>query len=608
MIAIIGGFAGGLGLFFMGLNLLTQHLKALANRRVRQSAAKWTSSRWSGCLWGVVAGAVTQTMPALTFVTIGMLRSGILTPRRAFPILVGGNIGAVMLLLLVSFDIKLVVLYALGASQLITLVASEGRSSEVKLQAFSAVLFAMGMMVLGFVLIKESAAPLANHVWVQEFVALAARSLVLCLLTGTLLCLVVQSSVIVMVTGIGLAITGVLGTEQVFMLHVGSCLGSSLSLYLLSAQLKGGARQTSMYQVLHNCVLAAIFLPLIMIETYAGVPLMKAALFTLGLPVGQSLALYCIFANIVTGVFQLTVLRRAAVLTRRWWPPTETELLSQPHFIHDRTLEDAEAALRMADLEQRRLLEILSRCLDQVRQGARLGALRDSAKDVLTRIEEFLQELAYRYPNQEIDNQVSVLTRQRLLWTLDERILKLCELLYATPRHAHLDQWRTGIIEGVDAVLMVFTDMLITDDESFFRIGEQLTEGREEMMCKMRHAYLEAGSSLSDDERTNILQVTSSVEHVFSLLAELVREYQKSKKSTANARLNGAARQSAGRRTGLPAAGGVARMASVETKSAERPEDGTGTSTTGDTILLVGTGPDTTRLFSQAAGPEDRDA
>ena len=147
----------------MGLHLLTQHLKALSNRRVRQSARKWTSSRWSGCLWGVLAGALTQTMPALTFITIGMLRSGILTPGRAFPILIGGNIGAVMLLLVVSFDIKLVVLYALGASQLATLVATRGRSSGVKLQACSATLFAMGMMVLGFVLIKESALPLANH-------------------------------------------------------------------------------------------------------------------------------------------------------------------------------------------------------------------------------------------------------------------------------------------------------------------------------------------------------------------------------------------------------------------------------------------------------------
>ena len=194
-----------------------------------------------------------------------------------------------------------------------------------------------------------------------------------------------------------------------------------------------------------------------------------------------------------------------------------------------------------------------SRCLDRVRQGARLGTLRDSAKDVLTRIEEFLQELAYQYPDQEIDDQVSMLTRQRLLWTLDERILKLCELLHATPLHAHLDQWRTGIIEGVDAVLMVFTDMLSTEDKTFLLIGEQLTEGRGAVIRKMRHAYLGVRSSLSSDERTNVLQVTSSAEHVFSLLAELTQEYQK---SFANASLNGAARQALAVAPGLPAAGG----------------------------------------------------
>ena len=509
----------------MGLHLLTQHLKALSNRRVRQSARKWTNSRWSGCLWGVLAGALTQTMPALTFITIGMLRSGILTPGRAFPILIGGNIGAVMLLLVVSFDIKLVVLYALGASQLATLVATSGRSSGVKLQACSATLFAMGMMVLGFVLIKESALPLANHPWFQESVARAANTLVLCLLSGALLSLLVQSTGVVMVTGIGMAITGILTPEQVFTLHVGCCLGSSLSLYLLSAHLKGRARQTCMFQVLHNCVLATIFLPLISIETYAGVPLIKAALFSIDLPVGQLLALYCIFANIVTSVVQLTFLTYTTGLTQRWWPPTETEVLSQPRFIHDRTLEDPETALRMADLEQRRLLEILSLCLDQVRQGATLAALRDSAKDVLTRIEEFLQEFAYRYPDQVIDNQVSVLTRQRLLCSLDERTLALCDLLHATPPHAHLDQWRSSIIKGVDAVLMVFTDMLNAQDESFLLISEQLMEGRGEVLRKMRHAYLAAGSSLSSDERTNVLQVTSSTEHVFSLLAELAQEY-----------------------------------------------------------------------------------
>ncbi len=559
MIAIIGGFAGGLGLFFTGLSLLTQHLKALTSRRVRQSAKKWTSSRWSACLWGVLAGAITQTIPALTFITIGMVRSGLLTPRRAFPILIGGNIGAAMLLLVVSFDIKLAVLFALGASQLVTQVATRGRSPGVKLQAIAATLFAMAMMVFGFVLIKESAAPLANHLWFQASVARAASALVLCLLIGALLSLIVQSSVVVMVTGIGMAMTGVLAAEQVFMLHVGCCLGSSLSLYLLSAHLKGRARQTCMFQVLHNCVLAAIFLPLIIVETYSSVPLIKAALFTIDLPAGQLLALYCIFANIVTGVVQLTVLPHVAKLTQRWWPPTEPEVLSQPQFIHDRNLEDAETALRMADLEQRRLVEVLSRCLDHVRQGAVMGAMRDSAKDVLTRIDEFLQELTYRYPDQEIDNQVSMLTRQRLLYALQERILKLCELLYATPRHAHLDQWRTGIIEGIDAVLMVFTDMLTTEDESLFLISEQLMEGRGEVIRKIRHAYLRSGSSLSGDERTNVLRVTSHAEHVFSLLAELAQEYTSGFDRQREAEQRGAGSATASSRTGLPADDGALR-------------------------------------------------
>ena len=541
----------------MGLNLLTQHLKALTNRRVRQSAKRWTGSRWSACLWGVLAGAITQTMPALTFITIGMVRSGILTSSRAFPVLIGGNIGAAMLLLVVSFDIKLAVLFALGASQLITQIVIRGRSPGVKLQALSATLFAMGMMVFGFVLIKESAAPLANHLWFQASVARAASALVLCLLIGALLSLVVQSSVVVMVTGIGMAMTGVLAVEQVFTLHVGCCLGSGLSVFLLSAHLKGRARQTCMFQVLHNCVLAAIFLPLIIFETYTGVPLIKAALLAIDLPLGQLLALYCIFANIVTSVLQLTVLKYVAGLTQRWWPPTEPEVLSQPRFIHDRTLEDAETALRMADLEQRRLLEVLSRCLDQVRQGEMLGELRDSAKDVLIRIDEFLQELSYRYPDQEIDNQVSMLTRLRLLYTLDERVLKLCELLQATPLHEHLDQWRTGIIEGIDAVLMVFTDMLTTEDESLFLISEQMMEGRGETIRKIRHSYLRSESSLSDAERTNVLRVTSHAEHVFSLLAELAQEYTSGIDRQREAARRGAG--SAGSRSGLPVPDGALR-------------------------------------------------
>ena len=535
MIAIIGGFAGGLGLFYMGLSLLTRHIKGLADRRVRQSAAQWTESRWSGCVWGMLAGAITQTMPALTFVTVGMLRSGILTAQRAFPILIGGNVGGVLLLLILSFDVKLAVLYTLGMSQLITLFAAVGRTPRAKLQAFAATLFAMGMMVFGYILIKESVAPLASHPFFLTIMRQAAGSLLLSVLAGIVLYCIVQSGGVVMVTGIAMAVAGLLNAEQFFALYIGCCLGSSLSLYLFSAHLRGSARQTAMYQVLHNCVLAAVFLPLLMIETYAGVPLIKAALYTLDLPIGQLLPLYFIGVEIATGIVQILLLSYAEPLIGRWWPPTEIEELSQPRFIHDRSLDEANTALRMADLEQRRLLEIPSRCLDHVRQGTRLGPLQDSAKDVLTRIDEFLHDLACQHPDQEIDNQVSMLTRQRLLSALDERILKLCDLLSETPPHSHLEKWRMGIIEGIDAVLMVLTDMLNAEDDDFFLIGEQLINNRGELMNKMRQVYLGADSALSNAERTNVLQITSNAEHIFSLLSELVQVYQE---ATASERLD----------------------------------------------------------------------
>ena len=114
-------------------------------------------------------------------------------------------------------------------------------------------------------------------------------SLLLPLLSGMVLTFVVQSTAPVIVAGIGMAAAGFLAVDQVLVLYCGACLGSSLILYLLTMAVTGRARQVAMYQVLFNCVLSAIFVPLICIEAYGGVPLIAAALSASGLPLAQSL-------------------------------------------------------------------------------------------------------------------------------------------------------------------------------------------------------------------------------------------------------------------------------------------------------------------------------
>ena len=523
MMVILAGIAGGLGLLFMGMKLLSEHLRLLTNRRLRLSAARWTRNRWAGFAWGSLAGAVTQTMPALTFLMVAMLRSGMLSVRRALPIILGGNVGGALLLLVVVIDVEIAVLYVLGVSQVIALVTTE--SGKARYRAMAEALFGMGMMVLGFLMLKESVAPLADYAWFRETAEWAGSSLLLCLAGGALLSVLVQSSAVVMVSGFSMATTGVIGIEQCLMLCYGGCLGSSISVYLLTMRLTGRARQVAMYQVLYNVVANAIFVPLLYAEIHLDLPLVRAAILSVDLPLAQLLAVSCILVEVTTSLVQLAVLGPAARLVERWWPTTEAETLSRPRFLHDRALDDADDALRLVDLEQRRLLDILARCLDSARQGAGLGPLREAAREVLGRITEFLDDLGASHPDQGVDLQNSMLTRQRLLIWLEERILEFCDVVHAMPRQSGLENWRRGLIEGIDAALVIVKDMVMAGWDHGLS-AEELLGDRRELMRRTRSRYLGDELPLSAGERTSVLRITSIAEHVFLLLTRLACEYE----------------------------------------------------------------------------------
>ena len=113
---LLAGLAGGLGLFIAGMWLLTENLKAMASYRLRQAAIRWTSNRYSALLWGCVAGGVTQNMTALTFITVGVLRAGMISTAGALAVILGGCIGSSVLVLIVTLDVKALALCLLGIS------------------------------------------------------------------------------------------------------------------------------------------------------------------------------------------------------------------------------------------------------------------------------------------------------------------------------------------------------------------------------------------------------------------------------------------------------------------------------------------------------------
>ena len=217
----------------MGMWLLTENLKALATRRLRLFANRLTGHPMAVFAWGTVAAVITQSMSALTFIVVSILRSGLISTRGGFAVILGGNIGITLLVLVVTFDIKLVSLCVLGVASAVMVSERASRYRPV-----AASFFGGAMIVLGLVLLKDSAAPLADQPWFGEMIEETGGSLLFAFVVAALLSAVVQSSSAVCVLGISLATLGVITIDQTVMVVYGSSLGSALILYLLSASLR----------------------------------------------------------------------------------------------------------------------------------------------------------------------------------------------------------------------------------------------------------------------------------------------------------------------------------------------------------------------------------
>ena len=146
MLELIGGVVGALGLFIVGMWFLTENLKKLASRRIRQAAHRWTANRFKALLWGALAGGVTQSASALTFIAVSILRTRLITTEGAFAMILGGGVGATALVMIVTFDIKLISLYVLGVAGAV--VVTERLS---KFRPIAASFLGAAMMILGLV-------------------------------------------------------------------------------------------------------------------------------------------------------------------------------------------------------------------------------------------------------------------------------------------------------------------------------------------------------------------------------------------------------------------------------------------------------------------------
>ncbi len=521
MVEIFGGILGGVGLLFVGMWLLSENLKTLVGPRLRILASQLAHNRFAGFGWGALAGAMTQSSPAVTFITISMLRAGLISLPQAYPIALGAQLGVGLILFIVTVDIKIVALFGLGIGGILITRLNRATYREV-----GAMLFGIAVLLFGLVLIKESAAPLAAQSWFQAGLDISTRSLLLSLVLGALLTFIVQALVPVVAFGVGLAAAQLVGVEQVLMYIYGSYVGLGVSVLVLSVNMRGTARQLGMFWAFQCFFSVLIMVVLLYVEVYLHIPLVMAAVTAFDVGLGPQMALAVILFGMPSRFVVLAAPQWTMELFTRFWPASTDEEISRPHFIHDQALDDMETALDLAHLEQKRVLAMFSDYLDRARTGQTAKSLSDATREVNTRVTEFLAELGRHNPGQDSERRNTVLSRQKLITWLEEQFAAVPEYLRELPEDRELDAFRMSVVEGTDAAFLIFLDALENDDAESWEFAEQVMGNRRTQMQSVRTRHLALAADNDSEQQRVIVETTNAVENIFFLLAQLTRDFQ----------------------------------------------------------------------------------
>ena len=523
MVEAFGGIVGGLGLFFVGMWLLSESLKRTASRRLREIAANWAPNRFAALGWGALAGGIIQSMPTLTFITVSLMRSNLVSTQRAFAFILGGNLGVGTLVLLVSLDVKLAALYVLGVASV--LMVSE---RAIRLRNVGAVLFGVAMMYVGLGLVKESATALAIQPVLAEFSEFSSRSLLLTFFGAAVLSFAVQSSAAVAVFAISMGTLGILTNDQVYVSVFGSFAGTNITLLALSWTPTGGSRRIAIFEVCYNFLLVFAFVPILYAELWSGVPLMKS--LVLAMPLDQPMALLGVMSDIIGVTILLLFLPLVVRLFARLWPGTAAEAMSRPEYIGDRSYGNVSIALGLIALEQQRVISSFSSYMDAVRRGGGIDTARDSVRTLIRDIEEFLTEVRLRHPGYSIEDVNSILTRQRLIVWLEEQFSELCDSLGQLTGGEAGERLRGVMVEGMDTVILTVSECLNSGSPDDWATANQVTSDRSEVLRQIRSDYMSQDSSLDMKNAlpAKIVEVTNTSGEIFFLLSRLLREVEKS--------------------------------------------------------------------------------
>lgn len=524
--ALLQTFAG-LGLFFVGINFLSDHLKECGRPYVKKIVSRFAGSDLRAIFSGIIAGGLTNSGKAVTFSLVGMVSSGALSARRCMPIIIGGSFGSSLLVLWVTIDFAMVQFALLGIAGL---YYQFGNMKKVPTKFFSGLAFGLGLVLLGLEMLKHGASTIKDN---EEFLHLISTThgyWFYAFLLGAVGAFVTQSGATISLIAITFLSAGLLDFDQTVMFVYGTNVGSGISTAVLGYGMTGTSRQLVYFHATVKVIGSIVLIPLLYIENYMDVLGIKwfAALFTPA-PGTQVGAIYIIY-ELMSALALLIFIGRVSKIFNHFWPASQEEALSQPLYVTAVPRSSPADALALILKEQVRILHRSPRYLAPFRlhvakhdKSVAPATLREANNALHIEIQHHIAELMKRDLSNRLGGKLLHLhAAQKWLSALDKYLFELAELMSKAKDSRLPLKLTSNIIRSVDLLL---GSARLTVAESHNGASAQvlidITSKRETLVSWFRSQKLEdvVGANLA--AKKNLLEIIVAYERLVWIFNQL---------------------------------------------------------------------------------------
>ena len=254
---------GALGLFLLGMWLMTEGLKLAGGHALEQLLGRWTRDRKRGLAAGMLVTALVQSSSAVTVATIGFVNAHLMGFSQSVWVIFGSNVGTTLtawIVTLFGFSVNLdsITLPLIGVGAFMQVFASHERG-----RALGMAIAGFGVLFMGIDALKENFTDIASQIDLTLLATTGFAGMAWGFLIGLLLTVLTQSSSAAIAIILTAVVSDLSGMTMATAAVIGANIGTTSTALLATVGATASAKRLAWAHVMFNLVTAGVALLLL---------------------------------------------------------------------------------------------------------------------------------------------------------------------------------------------------------------------------------------------------------------------------------------------------------------------------------------------------------